>query len=123
MGIAYVYQNAVTFTPERATLPYFSLSLALNIILTFMIVIRLVLQVRNTRAAMGISGIGGLCIAVITMLVESCALYAASVLLVMGSWTAGNAITNFFVFILPQTQVRSSSRPRSSDRFPDLRTD
>ena len=123
MGITYVYQNAVTFTSEWATLPYFSLSLALNIILTFMIVIRLVLHVRTSRNALGVSGIGGLCNPIVTMLVESCALYSVSLVLIIGPWAAGNPIVEFFVFILPQTQVRNSSRPRSSDRFSDLRAD
>ena len=123
MGITYVYLNAAAFTSDWTTLPYFSLSLALNIILTFMIVIRLVLYVRTIRNALGVSGIGRLCNHIVTMLVESCALYSVSLVLIIGPWAAGNPIVEFFVFILPQTQVRNSSRPRSSDRFSDLRAD
>ena len=120
MGITFVYQSTVTFGYGWSILSYGSLSLALNIILTFMIVIRLALHVRSTRKAMGVSGIGGLCNPIITMLVESCALYSVSLVLVLGPWVAGNGIFGFFLFILPQTQVRSSSRPRSSNRFSDL---
>ena len=123
MGIMSVYQNAATFTLGWAGIPYFPLSLALNIILTFMIVIRLVLHVRNSRNALGVSGIGGLCNPVVIMLVESCAIYSVSLALYIGTWAAGNPISGFFTFILPQTQVRDSSRPRSSDRFSYLRTD
>ena len=109
------YQNATQINDIWSAIPYFSISLSLNIILTLMIVIRLILHTRNTRTALGIAGIGGLCKTIITMLIESCALYAVSSLLVIGPWGAGDRITNFFLFILPETQVRDSS-----DR--DLRT-
>jgi hypothetical protein len=105
MGIVYVYQNAMTLTSEWSTIPYLSISLSLNVMLTLMIVIRLVLHVRNTRAAMGVTGMGGMCNPIITMLIESCALYSVSLALVIGPWAADNFITDFFVFILPQTQV------------------
>ena len=86
---------------------YISLSLALNVILTSMIVIRLVLYSRNVRSAMGSStGIGGLYKSIATMLVESSALFTVSSVLVIGPWAANNAIANVFVRILAETQVR-----------------
>ena len=120
MGVMDIYQGAVDYTIEWSALPYYSISLSLNVVLTLMIVIRLVLHTRNTRAAMGVTGTGGLYNAVITMLIESCALYAVSLLPVIGSWGAKSPITNFFGSILPETQARAFARLRSSGRFPDM---
>ena len=106
VGIVYIYQAVTAYAIERAAVPYYSILLSLNVLLTFMIVIRLILHARNTRNALGITGIGGLCKAVVTMLVESCALYAVSLALVIGPSSARNPITNFFGSILPSTQVR-----------------
>ena len=101
-----VYQNAVQLNNTWAGVPYYSVSVALNVLLTLMIVIRLILHTRNTRTALGVAGIGRLCKVIVTMLVESCAIYAVSSLLVIGPWAAReNPIVNFFTFILPETQV------------------
>ena len=87
---------------------YFSISVSLNVLLTLMIVIRIVLHTKATRAALGITGIGGLSKAIITMLIESCALHTTSSLLVLGPMSADdNPITNFFIPLLPVTQVRA----------------
>jgi hypothetical protein len=54
-----------------------------------MIVIRLVLHDRNIRAATGSrSGIGGLSKTVVTMLIESSALYAVNALAMIVLWVA-----------------------------------
>ena len=114
MGIVLVHANSELAVNAWAGLAYLSISFSLNVLLTLMIIIRIVLHVRNTRAAVGISGIGGLSKAIVTMLIESCALYAVSTLLVLGSLGAdngGSPITNFFLPILTQTQVRVSLRP------------
>ena len=109
MGIVFIYQTTVlTNTVQWSAVPWFSISLSLNVLLTLMIVIRLILHTRNVRTAMGGTGIGGLCEAIVTMLVESCALYAVSSLLVIGPWGAQNPVTNAFFPILAQTQVRAS---------------
>ena len=77
-----------------------------------MIVIRLVLHTRNTRTALGMTGIGGLSKSIITMLVESCALYSVSSSLVLGSMAVNfNPISNFFIPVLPAAQVCASLRP------------
>ena len=113
-GIVLVYANSELAVNAWAGLAYLSISFSLNVLLTLMIIIRIILHVRNTRAAVGISGIGGLSKAIVTMLVESCALYAVSTLLVLGSLGAddgGSPITNFFLPILTQTQVRVALRP------------
>jgi len=65
-------------------IPYLSISVSLNVLLTLMIVIRLILHDRSIRAATGSgAGIGGFYKAVSTMLIESCALFAVSSLVVV----------------------------------------
>ena len=112
-GINFIYASAVTYTIDLPAIPYYAITLLLNILLTSMIVVQLVHHARNARAAMGVSGIGGLYTAIVTMLVESCALYAVNLLLVIGPWAGRSHITNFFAPLLTETQVRAFSRLRS----------
>ena len=101
-------------------LPYLLISILLNILLTLMIVTRLILHVRVIRTAMGgPDKISGLYKAIVTMLIESSALYAVSSLLVIGSWVAGEQASIIFFPLLAQTQVRAYLRTRSSDRLSD----
>ena len=51
---------------------------------------------------------GGLCKAVVIMLVESCALYAVNSLLIVGPLGVGNPVSSLFMTTLVQTQVRAS---------------
>ena len=111
MGITLTYQSAESISNSQSGLAYFSISLSLNILLTLMIVVRLVLHSRNTRTALGGTGIGGLCKAIVTMLVGSCALYAVTSLLVLGPWSAQNSIIETFSPILAETQVCAFPRP------------
>ena len=115
MGIMLIYANSELAINTWSGLAYLSISFSLNILLTLMIIFRLILHARNTRAALGISGIGGLSKTIITMLIESCALYAVSTLLVLGPLGADDhrsPIMTFFLHILSQTQVRAFLRPR-----------
>ena len=115
MGIMLVYVNSELAVNTWAGLAYLSISFSLNVLLTLMIVIRLILHARNSRAAAGIGDISGFSKAIVTILVESCALYAVSTLLVLGSLGADDGeapITSFFLHILNQTQVRASLLPR-----------
>jgi len=112
LGIMFIYQ---TSQPDSSLwnsvainfgVPYFSISIGLNIILTLMIVARLVVQSRNIRMAVGApAGIGGLYKAIVTMLIESSALYAVNSLLFVGPWGAGSHIADIFLPILAETQV------------------
>lgn len=122
MGSMFVYQSSELIETSSTWfgVPYFSISLSLNTFLTLMIVIRLILQARNTRTAMGISGIGGFSKTIIAMLVESCALYAMNSLLVIGTWGAGDSIWGFFMNVLPEIQVRGFPQPRSPNRLSDV---
>ena len=115
MGILFTFQTAERSNSNWPGLAYFSVSLSLNVLLTLMIVIRLILHTRNTRNALGIAGIGGLCKTVVTMLIESCALYAVGSVLVIGPWSVQNTVASIFLVILSQTQVRTFPQPRASD--------
>ena len=127
MGVMLLYQssqprssiwNAVVVS---FSLPYFSLSIALNTLLTLMIVIRLILHSRNIQAVMGVPvGTGGLYKAIITMLIESSALYAVNSLLFIVPWATGNRSSDFFLSTLAEIQVRSSPHSRSSAKLPDV---
>ena len=124
MGITFVYQAVIPAGITWSGLPYYSISLSLNVLLTLMIIIRFIVHARNTRTALGTTGIGGLYKAVITMLVESCAIFTVSSLLVIGPWGAGiSPIVNLFMPILYQTQVRAIPRLRYSDRLADVTMD
>lgn len=113
MGIAFIFQIARPLSFELADggimdfgTPYYAISLSLNIILTLMIVVRLMLHSKNVRSAMGTqTRTGGIYKAVVSMLVESCALYAVSYLLFMAPWAAGSPVSNAFFPILAETQV------------------
>lgn len=86
--------------------PYFSISVALNVLLTLMIVVRLLLHSRDIRDAMGsLVRPERLYKAIATILVESSALYAVSFILMIGSWAARSPALNIFIQSLTETQV------------------
>jgi len=87
-----------------------SVSLALNVILTSMIVIRLILYSRSVRAAIGSSAsISRLFNSIATVFIESSALFTVSSVLVLGLWAANSPIGNVFARVLAGTQVRAFS--------------
>ena len=101
--------------------PYFSISLALNIILTLMIVTRLVLHNRNIRNATGNpAGVSGLYSTIVTMLIESCALYTCAILLYVIPWWANSDVSTTFGSILTETQVRNVFTPLRAPQFGDV---
>ena len=130
MGVMFIYQ---TSQPNSSIwnsiainfgLPYFSISISLNVLLTLMIVVRLALHSRNIRSAMGAPvGISGLYKAIVTMLIESSALYAVNSLLFIGPWAAGNHAADIFLPILAETQVRVFLRWSPPDRLSNEITD
>ena len=90
-----------------STIPYISISLSLNVLLTLMIAVRLVLHGRNVRAATGLRArIGGLYKTIVTMLIESSALFAVCSLLVIIPRSVDSPATNLFFPIFAVTQVR-----------------
>ena len=107
VSIVLVYEETMIVHTATDIMSYLSISTSLNVLLTFMIVIRLILHTRNIRNAMGISGVGGMCNAISTMLIESCALYAMNSLLVIIPLAIKNYIMDIFFPILAETQVRA----------------
>jgi len=98
------------------TLPSLLISLSLNVLLTLMIIIRLVLHSRDIRAILGtpLGGTSGLYKTIITMLIESCAIFAVSSVLVIGLLVTGNHALSTFMPVLTGTQVRAILRPYPS---------
>ena len=87
-------------------IPYFSISLALNVILTFMIVVRLVLHTRNFQNTTGAPARATrLYKTIVTILVESCSLYAISFILFIGPWWGGTLLFYIFWPVLTEIQV------------------
>jgi hypothetical protein len=113
MGLMFIYQTSrpdgVWYSMQsNVGLPYFSISVSLNVILTVLIAARLILHKKNIRSAMGSpTGIRGMSKVAVTILVESCALYALNSLLYIGSRGARSYVASIFLPILAQTQVRT----------------
>ena len=115
MGIVYIYQGSGIRVDYIAsiyfTTAYFSICLTLNVILTLMIVIRLLVHIRNLRKITGSSdGSGALYTAattVVTMLIESYALYAVALLLYIVPWAVDSWVLGFFAKSLGSIQVRA----------------
>lgn len=111
MGIMTIYQSSrpdsslwTTVTVNFA-LPYFSISSALNITLTLLIIVRLFMHQRRFTSVLGKRSAAHY-MGIISMLVESSAIYAVSSLLFIGTYGANNSISILFLPILSQTQVR-----------------
>ena len=131
MGIVFIHQlsrptGVLCLVSANVGIPYFSISLSLNVLLTLMIAVRLILHSRNTQVAMGApAGVSGLYKNVITMLIESCALYAVNSLLFIIPWAAGgNWVAVVFLPLLGEIQVSLvfassplSSHDAASDRL------
>ena len=114
-GIVNIYYDTGTrfntATGGRINASYYSICLSLNILLTLMIVVHLIMHIRNLRRATG-EGSNGLHTAattVVTMLIESYALYAVALLL----------------FIVPSISktvfFQKWERPPKWQKWPELR--
>ena len=141
MGIvvlSFQYGRSLEHSPilPHFGVPYLSISVSLNVLLTLMIVVQLVLHGRNIRVATGSPvGIGGWYKAISTMLIESCALFAVSPLVVvvalvragnmfkMDIYYSGSYVVNIFYPILAETQVRGFPQPQPPDQSPDMTMD
>jgi hypothetical protein len=110
LGVMLLYQTSQPsslISRPTAGIPSFSISVALNLILTLMIVVRLILHGRNLRNALGGSDTAsGLYKAIIAVLVESSALNAISFILYIGPWAHGGPAQFIFSPILAEAQVR-----------------
>ena len=117
-------------------IPYLSISVSLNILLTLMITIRLALHGRNLRATTSSpAGISGLCKTASTMLIESCALFAVSSLVVVVAlararnnhgpeiYYFGSDALDISFPILAEVQVCAFLLPQSSGQLTNVTVD
>ena len=111
MGILLVYQTTQpgyiwNSLAANTGIPYFSISVSLNVLLTLIIVTRLILHSRFLRnGTESFAKSSGLYSTVITVLVESSAIYAVNSLLLIGPWVAKNRASGIFLPILAETQA------------------
>ena len=114
LGIVDIYYSSGTrssaATSTNINTAYFSICLSLNILITLMIAIRLIMYIRNIRNGIGASdGPGGLHTAastVVTMLVESYALYVVVALAYIILSAANSWVVNLFSDALGASQAR-----------------
>lgn len=112
MGTLFIYEEWRTVNhPNRTSVPNFGgsfylISLPFNIILTLMIVVRLAMHDRSFRKITETRATAGrLYKAVITILIESCALHAVSFLLCVIPWSTGSSVTTLFYTSFTGMQV------------------
>ena len=113
-GLVLAYQTTkpnnlwYSFTSDLG-LPYLSISVSLNVLLTLIIVARLVLHSRSIRHAMGpLVRPSRLYNDIAAILIESSAIYAIASLLLIGLWATKNRALGIFLPILAETQVRTT---------------
>ena len=110
VGIASIYLNSLLSTTsailEHTVSSYYVICLALNILLTLMIVAKLILHRRNLQHAIGTSNaITGVYTTIVVMLVEFYALYAIALLFVVVTWALQSVGLNVAGKILSYVQV------------------
>ena len=94
-----------------------TISLSLNVLLTLMIATRLIRHSRNIRNVLGPGTNSGLYKTVVTVMVESCVLYAIAFLIYIGCIAADSSAQNLFSPVIGNIQARvvfyhSFSRPQ-----------
>ncbi|KAF5364389.1 hypothetical protein D9757_011898 [Collybiopsis confluens] len=111
MGIMFLYQssspNSNLFSSGAVDfgLPYFAIATTLNILLTLLISVQLILHQRHFKDNNLVHGRGLSYSAIVTMLVESSALYSIFSLLFLGTYASGSSASALFLPILAQTQI------------------
>jgi len=113
VGITFIYQSSrpadifrVSATFNDLGIPYYSISFALNVLLTLTIVGRLIHLSRSIRNVMNAPvKVDGLYKSIVISLIESCALYSVGFLLFIGSWAARNPVVILFLPILVEVQA------------------
>ncbi len=110
-GILFLRQVAIPASSPWAsgginwTIPYFSLSLALNIIVTLMIVGRLLWYRQRIKSLLG-NAHGSHYTSIAAMIVESAAMYSLFTLLFLIFFGLDHPMENIFLQVLSQIQVR-----------------
>jgi hypothetical protein len=87
-------------------LPYFTISVSLNVLLTLIIAAWLLLHDRNLKKTVGFhAGIGSIYRSIVTMLVESCALYAVVSICFIVPYAMSHHASAIFLSILARVQI------------------
>jgi hypothetical protein len=115
MGIATDYELSrpesialKSFAIYRFGISYFSITLSLNVFLTLMISARLFLHNRKLQNISETSVLTSRAhMTVATMLIESCALYAVTLLLYIVPWGTKGYVEYIFLPLLADAQVRA----------------
>lgn len=87
--------------------PYFSLSVALNVLITMMISIRLLMFRHSLRKALGPQAMSVPYASIAAMLIESSALYAGISLIFIGGYGAKSVVSNMFLPNMVMAQVHT----------------
>lgn len=98
------------------TFPYFSVSLAINIVVTLLVAIRLLLYRRTMVQLLG-PGHGTECTTIVAMLVESAAVYATFSLLFLIPFALDNPVSYTFLQVLGEAQASRSIAARLIPSF------
>ena len=85
--------------------PYFSLSVALNIVLTLAIAVRLLMMRRSVVSSLGPEH-AKMYISVTSMMIESAALYSITGLIFIVSYAVNSNVQNLALPVLGQVMVR-----------------
>ena len=115
-GILSTYQRSGLRFNDRALanfhVSYLSISLSLNVLLTLMIVIRLIVHIRDvqktTRDLNGSNRLYTTAATVVTMLIESSALYAVTLVLFVVPYTRDSSVSAIFSAAIGPMQVRAA---------------
>ena len=115
-GIGLIWTNTLphgdSLLPQKWGNSYYSIGLALNIVLTLMLITRLALHNRNIRKTLGTqNGADGLYKTIIAMFIESGVLYALSFVLLVATWAENSIAELVTLQILPEIQVRTIFYP------------
>jgi hypothetical protein len=96
------YSNAI----RHFEISWLSITLSLNVLLTFMMAARLFLHNRKIRNMGGAPALSSQThVTVAAMLIESCALYAATLILFIAPWGARVYVEYTFLLLLANVQV------------------
>ena len=96
--------NLSLWSSLNFSVPYFSLSLSLNVIVAILIVTRLLLERRKIVAALGKQHAKQY-VSIAAMIIESAALYSVFSLTFLGLYGANHPVQNIFLQVLPQIEV------------------
>lgn len=119
MSIMVIFQSSRpnaslwTSTTVQFSLPYFAISIALNVMLTLLLVSRLLYMSHQAKKTIGMEH-GDAYISVASMLIQSATQYAITGLVFIITYARSSNVQNLILPVLSQIMVRSGSRSHTS---------